>query len=307
MMLIWFRRLDLDLDKLKKAGFIARVVLEDASRLVKPGAKLIDIATRIEEKIRELGGEPAFPVNISINEVAAHYTPITDDQLVIPDNSVVKIDVGVHVDGYIADTASTVCFNPLYEGLVEASRRALEKALESIRPGVKTSYLGRVIEETISSMGYKVIKNLGGHGISRYTIHTGTVIPNHHDPFSLYRLTEGVYAVEPFATDGKGLVKELDLVTIYSIKRYRQIELLGDARVLIDEVWSSRRNLPFCERWYVRRLGSLESVRRAIEFLHKAGLIYQYPVLVEVNNGMVSQFEHTFVIHGKDVYVTTLK
>lgn len=297
----------MDLDKLRRAGFIARVVLEDSLRVVKPGVKLVDIALYIEEKIRELGGEPAFPVNIGINDVAAHYTPLNSDQLVVPDNSIVKIDIGVHIDGYIADTAATICFNPLYEGLVEASRRALERVLELVEPGVKTSYLGKIIEETASSMGYKVIRNLGGHGIDRYTIHTGAVIPNHHDPLSFYRLGEGVYAVEPFVTNGKGLVKESELVTIYSIKRYKQFESDNYVKKLVDEVWSTRRTLPFCERWYTRSLGSVDSVRKAIESLSKTGLIDRYPVLLEVGKGMVSQFEHTFVIHGREVIVTTIK
>lgn len=299
--------LNIDLDKLRRAGFIARVVLEEALRIVKPGSKLLDIAQHVENRIRELGGEPAFPVNIGINDVAAHYTPVPDDQLVVPDNSIVKIDVGVHVDGYIADTASTISFNPIYEGLVEASREALERVVDFFKPGVKASLLGRIIEEAISSMGYKVIKNLGGHGIGRFAIHTGVVIPNHHDPFNLYRLTDGVYAVEPFATNGKGLVKESDSVTIYSLKKYKQVESGNDARVLIETIWSSRRTLPFCERWYIGTLGSLSSTRRAVESLDKMGLIHRYPVLIEISGGMVSQFEHTFVIHGRDVYVTTLK
>uniref|UniRef100_A0A7C4JM63 Methionine aminopeptidase n=1 Tax=Staphylothermus marinus TaxID=2280 RepID=A0A7C4JM63_STAMA len=299
--------LSLDLDRLRRAGYIARVVLEDASRIVKPGSKLIDIAQYIENRIRELGGEPAFPVNIGVNDIAAHYTPVFNDQLVIPDNSIVKIDVGVHIDGYIADTALTISFNPIYEGLVEASRKALEKVIEFVKPGVKTGFLGKVIEETISSMGYKVIKNLGGHGIERYTIHTGVVIPNHHDPFNLHKLTDGVYAIEPFATNGKGYVRETDTVTIYSLRKYRRAGSDNDTRILIETIWSSRRTLPFCERWYINTLSSPTSVRKAIESLDRMGLIHRYPVLVEIGGGMVSQFEHTFVIHEREVYVTTLK
>ncbi|MEM1713330.1 MAG: M24 family metallopeptidase [Desulfurococcaceae archaeon] len=160
------------ISKLIKAGEIAKRTLRYVEQSVKPGVGILSLANDIEKYILELGGELAFPVNIGINSVAAHYTPVYNDSGIIPDGSIVKIDIGVHVDGYIADAALTISFNPVYEGLLEATRRSLEKAIEFIKPGVKASEIGRIIENTIKSHGYKPIKNLSGHGIERYVIHS---------------------------------------------------------------------------------------------------------------------------------------
>lgn len=291
------------LAKLIKAGEIAKRVREEAERLVKPGARLLELAEYIENRIRELGGDPAFPVNIGINEIAAHYTPVPNDELTIPDGSVVKIDIGVHVDGYIADTATTVALNPAMEPLVEASRRALERALSVVRPGARLSEVGRVVEETISSMGFKPIRNLSGHSIDRYTIHAGVSIPNYNELLSRKKFEEGVYAIEPFATNGIGLVEEGGEATIYALRIGRKPRA-PEALSLYNAIIGERKGLPFAERWYVRRFGS--SLRTALYYLSKSGALISYPVLVERGRGLVSQFEHTVILTGKDVIITTL-
>ncbi|ABN69992.1 methionine aminopeptidase, type II [Staphylothermus marinus F1] len=293
------------ISKLLKAGEIAKKVREEAARIAEPGMKLFELAEYVERRIRELGGEPAFPVNLSINEVAAHYTPVVDDNTIIPDNAVLKIDLGVHIDGYIADTSVTVAFNPVYESLLEASRMALEKALEIVGPGIRVNTIGKVIEETITSYGYKPIRNLSGHSIDRYLIHAGKSIPNYNDLFTRWKLVEGVYAIEPFATNGVGLVREGPIATIYSLTPRRRTHLTLYEKKLFDKIWSERRTLPFCERWYVGLFNSVEGLRNTLRMMQKHRVIYAYPVLIERGGGLVSQFEHTFIIHGKDVIVTT--
>lgn len=291
------------ISKLIKAGRIAKEVRERAERYVKPGLNVVDLALFIENAIREQGGEPAFPVNIGINEVAAHYTPVPEDTLIIPDNSVVKIDIGVHVDGYIADTAFTVSFNPAFEGLVEATREALTKAIEVVKLGVRASEIGDVIEKTIKSSGYKPIKNLSGHSISRFTIHSGVTIPNYHDVLARHRLEEGVYAIEPFATNGAGLVKEIDLVTIYSLRPARRVP--PAAKPFYDLVMGSRRSLPFALRWYAKNKTELRELERVLTILKSSNVVHEYPVLVEKDRGIVAQFEHTIVLLRDEVVVTT--
>lgn len=291
------------LTKLIKAGEIAKRTREEAEKLVKPGAKLIELAEHIENRIRELGGEPAFPVNIGINEVAAHYTPVPNDELTIPEGSVVKIDIGVHVDGYIADTATTVALSPAMEPLLEASRRALERALSVVRPGAKLSEVGRVVEETISSMGFKPIRNLSGHSIDRYVIHAGVSIPNYNEFLSRRKFEEGVYAIEPFATNGVGLVKEGGEATIYALRAGKKPRV-PEAISLYNAIITERRGLPFAERWYVRKYGG--SLRTALFYLNKAGALISYPMLIEQGRGLVSQFEHTVILTEKDVIITTL-
>ncbi|MEM1701580.1 MAG: type II methionyl aminopeptidase [Desulfurococcaceae archaeon] len=289
-----------------RAGKIAREIVKYLEKLIKPGVRLLDIAINIENKIKEQGGEPAFPVNIGINEVAAHYTPLFNDESVIPDNSVVKVDIGVHVDGYIADTAITVSFNPVLEGLVEASRTALEKALELIKPGIKVYEIGKIIEDTIRAAGFKVIKNLSGHSMDRYIIHSGMVIPNHKDVLARDKLETGVYAIEPFATTGIGLVKESSLISIYALRDIKKKAVLPpQARSLYDNIYNARKTLPFTDRWYIGVLDSVDNIRTALYYIEKSNGLVKYPVLIERSRGFVSQFEHTIVVWGKEVIVTT--
>ena len=292
-------------DKLIRAGRIAKEVRELAIRYAKPSMKLLDLAEYVEKKIIELGGAPAFPVNISINEVAAHYTPVIDDELVIPEGSVVKIDIGVHIDGYIADTAATVSFNPAYDGLLEAAQTALEKALEAVRPGIPVNRIGKIICETIESMGYKPIRNLSGHSIDHYMIHGGKSIPNYYDILTRWKLRDGVYAIEPFATTGVGLVREGSIVTIYSLIKHRKTRMTLQEKRLFDKIWSERRTLPFTERWYVGLFKSKEGLRNTLASMLRKKIIYGYPVLIERSNGIVAQFEHTFIINGSDIIITT--
>jgi methionyl aminopeptidase len=290
--------------KLIKAGEIAKKALRYAERVTKPGVKVLDLANSIEKYVEDIGGKLAFPVNIGVNTVAAHYTPVYMDDTIIPDNSVVKIDLGVHVDGYIADTALTVCFNPVYEGLLEATRKSLEKALEVIKPGIRASEIGKIIENTIRSHGYKPIKNLSGHGIERYTIHSGVIIPNYNDLLNVHRLYSGVYAIEPFATNGAGLVKELNQVTIYALRSTSR-ELPDEVKSFYEKIYNDRRELPFTTRWYIQSNTDVNKVRETIATLKKYKLLVEYPVLVEKENGLVSQFEHTIIVTKKEVIITT--
>lgn len=92
-----------DTEKIMKAGKIASETREYARTIIKKGYLLLEIAEKIESKIIELGAKPAFPVNLSINEIAAHYTPSYDDEKTA--QGLIKIDLGVHIDGWIADTA----------------------------------------------------------------------------------------------------------------------------------------------------------------------------------------------------------
>ncbi len=294
------------IEKLVAAGRIAREVREEAVRVAEPGMSVLELAERVENRIRELGGEPAFPVNISINDVAAHYTPILGDTLTIPDNSVVKIDIGVHIDGYIADTAATVAFNDKYSELLEASREALENALCVIRPGIAAWEIGFVIEETIRKHGFKPIYNLTGHSIDRYMIHSGKSIPNYTDRSMDWVLSDGVYAVEPFATTGTGFVRETSLVTIFALRTGRpRARLSSIERRVINDLWRTRRGLPFAERWLRKYSRSIDGVRTIIGSLLRHGALITYPVLIEAPGAMIAQFEHTFVISGDKVIVTT--
>jgi len=298
-----------ELEKYIKAGRIACMVRRDVEKLVREGVKLIDIANYLENRIIELGGYPAFPINISINDIAAHYTPLPNDSNVIPNNSVVKIDIGVHVDGYIADTAITISLNDRYIHLVEAVKEALEKALKIVGRGVRFSEVGGVIESIIKSYGYKPIINLSGHSLDRYVVHAGSYIPNFKDRLNRESFKIGrAYAIEPFATDGIGYVENANIVTIYALKYNpkRVNKLSNDIQKFYNTIYSNRRTLPFTIRWYVDIVGEETKVLSYLNILQREGLLIEYPVLVERGRGIVAQYEHTIVIDDRgEVLITT--
>jgi methionyl aminopeptidase len=300
---------DNEIENYVKAGRIACTVLKEVESLVKPGAKLLEIAKYIESRIHDLGGKPAFPVNISINSVAAHYTPIPSDESIIPSGAVVKIDVGVHVDGYIADTATTISLDDSYRLLCKATKSALEKALEAIGPGIRFSEIGNIVEQIIKSYGFSPIYNLSGHSLDRYIIHAGEVIPNHRDRLILGSFKSGkAYAIEPFATNGRGYVKEGNDITIFALKPNpkKLSKLSHEVREIFERIYEDRKTLPFTLRWYVKEF-SIEKLRSAMRVLIDNGLAIAYPILIEINGGIVAQYEHTIILTSRgEKIVTTL-
>ncbi len=291
-----------ELEKIKQAGRITAEVREAARDLIKPGEKLLDIAEKIEQMIRERGAEPAFPANLSINSTAAHYTPPKNDETVVQDNDIIKVDIGAHIDGYAGDTAMTICFNKDYEQMVEASQRALEEAIKECKPDARLSDLSDAIENTITSYGYKPVSNLTGHGIERYHLHAEPQIPNVKTGTN-YRLQENqVIAIEPFATDGAGRIKETDQVFIYMLLRPAAVRN-PDARKILNFA-QQFNGLPFAERWLP--IDSRIKLRIAMKELRERNAIYDYAVLKEVGSGMVSQFEHTLIVQDPAIVTTQI-
>ena len=297
-----------DLGKLRLAGRIAASVREYSKSIVKPGARASEVCMRLEKLIVELGGSPAFPCNLSINDTAAHYTPCFDDDIIIPESSLVKVDVGVHIDGYIADTATTIDLSGEYGKLVEAAEKALEAVISHVKPYTSLYEIGRVIEQEIRSRGFKPIRNLSGHNITRYRVHGGLSIPNYAERSNRStRLAPGsIIALEPFATNGRGFVVDKQVINIYSYTGRKPKIALSDKEAWLLEVIIDRfKTLPFTPRWLVDVANPLE-LDRYIKALHAKGALHGYPVLVEAGGGMVSQFEHTLYISESDVVVVTL-
>jgi len=290
-------------EKYIRAGEIAATVREESKKMVKVGAKILDIAEKIESMIREMGGRPAFPVNISINEIAAHYTPTKNDETKIKKGDVIKIDIGVHIDGYIGDTAYTISLNKKYEKLVEASKKALEEAVKLCKPNALLSDVCKKIEETIRSFGFNPISNLTGHGLEQYDLHAEPQIPNVKIN-SAYKLKENqVIAIEPFATNGSGYVKDSDTVLIFGLARVGPTRNL-DARKILSFA-KELNGLPFAERWLP--IDSVIKTKLALRDLRMRNLIYDYPVLKEIGNGIVSQAEHTVIVKDEPIITTQKK
>ncbi len=282
-----------------KAGKIAAKVRDAAVKMAMPGAKLLKIAEFIESETRKLGGEPAFPANLSLNEIAAHYTPTKNDETVIPEDSILKIDVGVHVDGYVADTAETIAFSDEMESLSKASHDALEEAIKLVKPGAKISDISKKIEDVIRAQGYKPVSNLTGHGLERYFLHAEPRIPNVAIK-SDTRLKEGMaIAIEPFATSGVGEVRDSAPALIFMLLGKKPLRG-EDARKVA--AFAERFNgLPFAERWLP--FDSTSRARLALRELRDKGILYDYPPLKE--RSMVSQHEHTILVKDEPI-VTTL-
>ncbi len=289
------------IEKYKKAGKIAKEALEFGASLIKPDVKAIDVTKAIEEKIISLGGKFAFPVNISINEVAAHYTPKENDELVFKKGDVVKLDIGVHVDGYIADTAITVDLGENKE-LVKASEEALKAAIETIRPGIEVWEIGKVVEETIKSFGFVPIANLTGHSLDKFELHSGKTIPN-VDNKSKTKIEEGdAIAIEPFATTGNGYVIDSAPSEIYSLIDVKPVRSPMERKV-IEYIAEEYKMLPFCKRWIVNKFGAGSAF--AIRNLVRQEVLHNYPILREEARGLVSQREKTVLVLGGENIVTT--
>ncbi len=274
--------------------------------IVKKGLPLIEIAEKIENKIIELGGKPAFPVNTSINEVAAHYTPSYDDETLA--SGLIKIDFGVHIDGWTADNAISFDLENLEENkkLIESANKSLNSALDVVKKNKEkssTDEIGKAIQSSIEEDNFHPITNLSGHSIDHYDLHSGITIPNISDKREI-ELENGLFAIEPFVTlkSASGRVFDGKPSGIYQIKELKSVRSPAAREVLnfIDEEYGT---LPFCSRWLVKKFGS--KILLALRELEKSGILHQYDQLIEYSKNKVAQAEHTILIHDGKVIVTT--
>ena len=168
----------MDLENLRIAGRITKKIKEEIPKLVYVDANLLDIAETIENMIIEEGGIPAFPVNLSINEVAAHYTPSLKENRTVKWDDLIKIDFGVNYRNASTDTAISVNLSGKYNDMIKTAEKALEIAIKNIRAGVGNGYIAELIEQTINEDGLKPIANLSGHKIEEGNLHAGIDVPN---------------------------------------------------------------------------------------------------------------------------------
>ncbi len=284
-------------EKHREAGEILAEVREAVTDRVEVGASHLDVAEYAEERIRELGGEPAFPVNISIDEEAAHATPGADDDATFGEE-MVNLDIGVHVDGWLADSAVTVDLSGTQD-LVDASADALEAALDVVEAGVETGTIGRVVEETIDGYGYNPVVNLTGHGLGHWEQHTEPNIPNRAVSQSVELQAGDVVAIEPFATDGGGKVSEGSEEEIYALEHESSVRD-RQARQALEQITEQFRTLPFATRWL-----DVSRASMALRRLKRQDVVHGYPVLKEDDGCLVSQKEHTVIVTADGCEVTT--
>lgn len=288
------------------AGKIAAEVRENARKKYHVGSTLLEICESIEKEIEQKGGKCAFPVNASLNEIAAHYTAEPNDSIVVKETDLLKIDLGVQINGYIADTAVTVCYDPNYDYLVQAAEAALREAISIIRVGTKSSDVGKIIENTAKQMGGIPIANLSGHSLEQYTIHAGKSVPNIWSIGSFSFQSTEAYACEPFVTtrEGLGFVREGKTRNIFSLATRKRAKD-DDVNKLMDYIWQKFNMLPFALRWFIPEWDE-KTARRLLDKLIQNKIVRSYPILVEANNQRVAQAEHTFIPQENGVTVTTI-
>ena len=298
--------MNIDMDKLRRSGVISATAREECRKLIQPGARLEKIAIEAETIIRDMGGEPAFPAQLSKNNIAAHYCSPPGDKTLAEEGDIIKLDLGAHVDGYVTDNAITVDLRDGPESLlVKASEMALENAISVMGPDAPLTEVGRQIETTIQAMGFNPIYNLTGHGVARYVIHCKPSIPNYPDPRAPKLRPGQTIACEPFACDGKGSIEERGDSEVFMLLRSPKAKDLKKFPEEIAEAIAATDKLPFARRTLLRHLKSAKKVEQALKLLQKTRLLADYPPLCEKPGVRVSQCEHTIFIHEDRAEVLT--
>ena len=296
----------MQLEDYLKAGSIAGEVRENVRNTDWIGSTLAEICDYVESEIIKRGAKCAFPVNTSLNEIAAHYTAEPNDPKTVSDTDLVKIDLGVQINGYIADTAVTVNYDPQYDQMVQTAEDALQNAMSMIKVGVKSKDVGRTIQKTIQDMGFKPIANLSGHSLDQYTIHAGKTVPNMWTIGSFSFSENEAYACEPFVTtkNALGFVRNGKIKNIFALVSRKKTKD-EEADRLTDYIWNNFNMLPFALRWLLKEWEEKEA-RRLLEILVKKKVVHAYAILVEANGKTVAQAEHTFIPTQSGATVTTM-
>ncbi len=285
-----------------RAGKIHYEVCERSRKLIKPGASLLAIAEAIEKDIASYPeASLAFPVNLQLNN-EVHYSPLPGDTRTISKEDIIKVDVGVHVEGYIADGAYTIALNKDYQDMVDFTEKVLRDTLTGLKPGMKVSEIGKRLDMHMKGSKYKLIQNLMGHQVQQWDLHsTKSVFVYESD--SKHTLEPGeAFAIEIFITDGVGFIKSSPQAVIYAMKRKQAPVRDMKVRTLCKTILDKRKHLPFTERYVV---GHLKCSR--VEFLNlkRSGNIMEYPILVEVPGSKIAQFEDIIYIDTDKVIITT--
>lgn len=289
-----------ELDNWKKAGRIAAEALEYGKHLIVNGAVIREVCDKIDKKIAELGALPAWPTQVGLDAVAAHFTPEYDDNSVFDDN-LVCLDVGAHVDGFVGDNATSVDLSGKYSDVLKASEQALNNAIALVKEGVALGEIGKAIQKTIESFSLVPVRNLSGHGISQWVIHDKPSIPNYNTN-DQRELQKGIIAIEPFATNGAGMVQEADKSSIFAVVSVKPVRS-PYSREILNFILSHYKNLPFARRWLVAEFG-IGKANLALNEFAQLGMIHSYPPLVDKNKGVVAVFEKTLHIGEKTEVLT---
>ena len=289
-----------------KAGRIVAEGLQLGRERIKPGANIKAICEEIEKHILDSGAQLAFPAQVSINEVAAHWCPEPKGERNFEEDQLVKLDIGAHINGRIADSAISIDLSKdqKHKKLIQAAEDARDAALNIAKPGTTLAELGRAIQDAITQAGYSPVKNLGGHGLGEYDVHVAPSIPN-VDTGDNTPLEEGmVVAIEPFASTGKGHVHEQEYGNIYQLTKKARVRSRYAREA--QKHLQAMHGLPFSLHWLATRMGEGQA-RFAIKELYNTGALEVYPPLAEEEGVLIAQAEHSVIIADNPVVYTRLE
>ncbi|MCZ6599062.1 MAG: type II methionyl aminopeptidase [Planctomycetota bacterium] len=287
----------------RRAGRIAKECREWAVENIRPDVEIRFVLETVEDMIRERGAAPGFPAQSSRNQVAAHYCSAPGDEMRYQEGDCVKVDLGVHIDGYICDTAASVDLSEdgRWGKLVQASRDALAAAIATVSDGVSVGEIGAAVERTIMAAGFEPVRNLTGHGLGRWKVHTAPQIPNYPDRHGGSLRAGTVFAIEPFACTGRGLIRERGRAEVFMMVRPpRKAKGLDRGVLRAIDSW---RGLPIARRYF--REFDPDAVEDTISKLVRQGSLMRYPPLVEEDGVMVSQTEHSIYLGPEGVEILT--
>jgi len=291
-------------DKWKRAGVVARDALALARPMIEPGVKVLDIINAVENYIRENSSGTSFPCNVSLNNIAAHYTSPLNDETEIQEGDLVTVDCGSHIDGCIADTAFTIALNPDHADLVKAAEDATNVAVKMMRPGAKLNTIGALIEDTITNAGFKPIKQLTGHQLKEYELHGEKQVPCVSGKSEVLVEEGEAYAIETFASTGSGNITDLPNPTIYQLLPIRVPLRFSGSKQFLGIARKEYREFPFAERWLAERMKHA-TLKMAIKELRQNGALFAHHILAEEKGEFVSQHEHTVIITDRGHVQTT--
>lgn len=293
---------NIDIEKWKKAGKLGAEVMAYAKKVIKSEMPLLEIAEKVEKKISDFKVKSAFPINLSINEIAAHSSPLYNDEAKA--EGLLKVDLGINIDGYLSDLACSLDFSQeqQYKDLILASEFALKEAIKIIRPGIMLMEIGKIIQDTIGTYSFAPVRNLSGHELKPWRLHSGLTIPNYNNN-NTTKLEQGmVLAIEPFATTGEGIVQDGRPSGIYKIQSHELTRDLN-ARKILEFAESEYKELPFSSRWLIKKFSTRALF--SLRLLEQANALHHFKQLIEKSKAPVSQTEHTILVTADGCEVLT--
>jgi methionyl aminopeptidase len=296
------------IDNLKKAADIHYKVRNECRNLIQSKTKYIDIVNNYYDSIKKYSDDKsgiAFPLGFSINNICAHDSSYSGDKRILNKNDIIKIDLGIHYNGYIIDSAQTLIvdneinnMNDNIKNLLNSTIDATNIAIKNAGVDVRLYELSELIYETINSYdNIKPISALGGHNIEHYQIHGGKLIlcKPHEIQKDMKMLENEIFAIETFASTGTGNLLYCDNITHYKqIKNDKQSDKFMKLFDIKDYI-KNRKGLPFNYDW-IKDCKS-DKIKKELNNLVKKNIVEQYPPLSDINkNSYTSQLEHTIFI-----------